>query len=57
MAEDTSNTAAVAPFNEPARGGSPEPLDSNDSAPTGDNLVEADLLVEDVSIDGMCGVY
>ncbi|MGH2893562.1 MAG: mycofactocin precursor MftA [Solirubrobacteraceae bacterium] len=22
-----------------------------------DGLVEADLLVEDVSIDGMCGVY
>jgi mycofactocin precursor len=22
-----------------------------------DELVEADLLVEDVSIDGMCGVY
>jgi mycofactocin precursor len=24
---------------------------------SGDELVEADLLVEDVSIDGMCGVY
>ncbi len=24
---------------------------------TDDALVEADLLVEDVSIDGMCGVY
>jgi mycofactocin precursor len=24
---------------------------------TEDELVEADLLVEDVSIDGMCGVY
>jgi mycofactocin precursor len=23
----------------------------------GEDLVEADLLVEDVSIDGMCGVY
>ncbi len=23
----------------------------------GEQLVEADLLVEDVSIDGMCGVY
>ncbi len=23
----------------------------------GNELVEADLLVEDVSIDGMCGVY
>jgi len=28
------------------------------SAPTPEvELVEADLLVEDVSIDGMCGVY
>ena len=29
------------------------------TAPTGDGnrLVEEDLLVEDVSIDGMCGVY
>jgi mycofactocin precursor len=25
--------------------------------PDADELVEADLLVEDVSIDGMCGVY
>jgi mycofactocin precursor len=25
--------------------------------PTADDLLEADLLVEDVSIDGMCGVY
>ncbi|WP_433192736.1 mycofactocin precursor MftA [Nocardia sp. CA-107356] len=24
---------------------------------TDDDTVEADLLVEDVSIDGMCGVY
>ncbi len=24
---------------------------------TADRLVESDLLVEDVSIDGMCGVY
>jgi mycofactocin precursor len=24
---------------------------------TGDELVESELLVEDVSIDGMCGVY
>ena len=25
--------------------------------PAPDTLVESDLLVEDVSIDGMCGVY
>jgi mycofactocin precursor len=27
------------------------------SEPTEPELVEEDLLVEDVSIDGMCGVY
>jgi mycofactocin precursor len=27
------------------------------SAPAEDDLVEDDLLIEDVSIDGMCGVY
>ena len=27
------------------------------AAAPADELVEADLLVEDVSIDGMCGVY
>ena len=27
------------------------------SAPTAEDLIEADLLIEDVSIDGMCGVY
>jgi mycofactocin precursor len=31
--------------------GQPRPLSSEPE------LVEADLLVEDVSIDGMCGVY
>ncbi len=28
-----------------------------ESTPPADALVESDLLVEDVSIDGMCGVY
>ena len=31
----------------------PEPV----SPAPADELVESDLLVEDVSIDGMCGVY
>jgi mycofactocin precursor len=36
----------------------PEPTpDSEVAEPSVDELVEADLLVEDVSIDGMCGVY
>jgi mycofactocin precursor len=37
----------------------PQPLDLPvvDQAAELDELVAADLLVEDVSIDGMCGVY
>jgi mycofactocin precursor len=41
----------------------PAPVEAADStmepppAPSVDELVEEDLLVEDVSIDGMCGVY
>jgi mycofactocin precursor len=35
-----------------------EPVLSDDPAhPTDDELVLADLLVEEISIDGMCGVY
>ena len=29
----------------------------DEAAPEPDDLVEDELLVEDVSIDGMCGVY
>ncbi len=32
-------------------------VETTPEAPAGSALVEADLLVEDVSIDGMCGVY
>lgn len=36
----------------------PEPTPDAESVEvTDEELVEADLLVEDVSIDGMCGVY
>lgn len=35
---------------------SPDPSSPTEDA-AADSLVEADLLVEDVSIDGMCGVY
>jgi mycofactocin precursor len=39
----------------------PRPVDVRpapaDDAPPPVELVEAELLVEDVSIDGMCGVY
>jgi mycofactocin precursor len=33
------------------------PADEPGHAPSSDALVERELLVEDVSIDGMCGVY
>ena len=36
----------------------PQPTPDADAVEaTAEELVEADLLVEDVSIDGMCGVY
>ena len=40
--------AAPAPVNTPP---------ADDVLPEEDGLLEDDLLVEDVSIDGMCGVY
>ncbi|SEG67215.1 mycofactocin precursor [Thermomonospora echinospora] len=37
---------------------SPSPAqDERATAPDGQDLLEQDLLVEEVSIDGMCGVY
>ena len=36
---------------------SPAPQTTDDVLPEEDGLIEEDLLVEDVSIDGMCGVY
>jgi mycofactocin precursor len=35
----------------------PEPSDAVDHASTDEDLVDDELLIEDVSIDGMCGVY
>jgi mycofactocin precursor len=36
----------------------PDPTLENEGAETvNEELVESELLVEDVSIDGMCGVY
>ena len=45
--------AAASPRDGDARPADPP---TDDAAATA-TLVEADLLVEDVSIDGMCGVY
>ena len=47
-AEAPVDAVAVVPANE---------TDADTSAQAADELVEQDLLVEDVSIDGMCGVY
>ena len=33
------------------------PAPEEEQAPETEDLVEEELLVEDVSIDGMCGVY
>ena len=47
----------------PSAGATPAPVPTPTTSPTqppsrpSEDLVEADLLVEDVSIDGMCGVY
>jgi mycofactocin precursor len=35
----------------------PEPLAVEEDTDDADVLVEEDLLVEEISIDGMCGVY
>jgi mycofactocin precursor len=35
----------------------PQAEDDVTTQPSGEELVVEDLLVEDVSIDGMCGVY
>ena len=35
----------------------PQQPERNDDDKRRSELVEADLLIEDVSIDGMCGVY
>jgi mycofactocin precursor len=34
-----------------------EPKDSSETTDTDDETVEEDLVVEEISIDGMCGVY
>jgi mycofactocin precursor len=55
MAEETTQGTAVAPETGAPASCATATLDAE--TPPADALVEADLLVEDVSIDGMCGVY
>jgi mycofactocin precursor len=53
MVESTSPQATI-----PAAPAEPDPALSAPATAADDALlVEADLLVEEVSIDGMCGVY
>ena len=53
MTVTTTEETTLAPAGDPTAAA---PTDGA-GAPVADALVEADLLVEDVSIDGMCGVY
>jgi mycofactocin precursor len=69
MTEPTIPAAAAAPSDEPTiPAAAAAPSDERDPVPPRPTagqaehrdepvLLEADLLVEDVSIDGMCGVY
>ena len=50
--EQTESTESTPDGNEATA-----PSTSATVTPTANHLVESDLLVEDVSIDGMCGVY
>jgi mycofactocin precursor len=57
MAEDTTQAIAVAPV-QSAEPPAPRASAAPDAETArSDALVETELLVEDVSIDGMCGVY
>ncbi len=58
VSKDNNPTSAVgqrAPATAGGAGAHPAPVADGPEGPA--ELVEADLLVEDVSIDGMCGVY
>jgi mycofactocin precursor len=55
MNRQSSPATTVIDRQNPPAAGTVEPAEA---ATTGENLlVESDLLVEEVSIDGMCGVY
>jgi mycofactocin precursor len=53
MSENAPTSTSDVPQETPLATDSVEPTESDETAA----LVEGDLLVEDVSIDGMCGVY
>ena len=54
---DAPPRAGVTSSPEKTATAAPVPATQPSHPPAADDLVEADLLVEDVSIDGMCGVY
>jgi mycofactocin precursor len=53
----TVTTTAPSPAPEPAAAPPVVALGAEPGPAGEDRLIEEDLLVEDVSIDGMCGVY
>jgi mycofactocin precursor len=57
---EASTVVVVAPTKAPPAVAEHEevtPAESESGRSSDEALVEADLLIEDVSIDGMCGVY
>ncbi len=52
-----SESPALAPATRSELNPPPAPAPTSPSETVTERLVEDDLLVEDVSIDGMCGVY
>jgi mycofactocin precursor len=54
---DTAQAADVGERFESEVRREPSTSEARETPNTSSALVEADLLVEDVSIDGMCGVY
>jgi mycofactocin precursor len=57
MAESTTRTLDVPPRSEARPEPQPDAPAQDDAVAGAGGLVDAELLVEDVSIDGMCGVY
>ena len=52
-----ASTAPVVPTRPNVRGNLMDPKTAPETTETETDLVEEELLVEEISIDGMCGVY
>jgi mycofactocin precursor len=55
MSDPTTTTATTTASEEPSAGGATESPDGPEQ--DGAAMVRSELLVEEISIDGMCGVY